>query len=70
MSDTAHRRVAVLTGHLRKADVTCGSECVEREATYAQSECDACSVALPEHLTPDDPWLVHRHVKVQNLNLC
>lgn len=58
MNNAAHRRVAVLTGHLQEADAACSSECVERNVTSAEME--AYSVALPEHLTADDPWLVHR----------
>ena len=65
MNNTAHRRVAVLTGHLQEADAACSSECVERNVTSAEIE--AYSVALPEHLTADDPWLVHRHVSVPDL---
>ena len=60
MSDAAQRRVAVLQSHLQDADAATGSESIGREAVLATDGLETYSVALPEHLTADDPWLVHR----------
>ena len=60
MSDAAQRRVAVLQSHLQEADAASSSAGIARGPTLAVDDFELYSIALPEHLTADDPWLVHR----------
>lgn len=56
----ADRRLAVLQAQLQALELEAAADGLSCHPTSAQGEAKQYSVALPEVLTPDGPWLVRR----------